>query len=178
MTGAIHFEIPILNSPQLISLIWGKNCHIFKPSDVPFERDEYPLQVLIKQVSIFGPVPLSYGDFANDERLGILTAVINLISEHNLQRPFHLAVYKELSKEDKTFICKIMKLDHEARSKGLTHRQRASAGRMVSSRITRSYFLSLLECRNITASCDSGLLCKSVQYTPINGTRTPWKSFG
>ena len=62
-------------------------------------------------MSIFGPVPLSYGEIADDERLGILTAVINLINEHNLQRPFHLSVDKELSKEDRTFICKIMKLD-------------------------------------------------------------------
>ncbi|KAL2041988.1 hypothetical protein N7G274_005176 [Stereocaulon virgatum] len=95
----------------LISLIWGNNWHIFKPTEVPFESDEYPIQVLIKQVSIFGPVPLSYGEIADNERLGILTAVINLINEHNLQRPFHLSADKELSKEDRTFICKIMKLD-------------------------------------------------------------------
>lgn len=79
--------------------------------DVPFESDEYPMQVLIKQISIFGPVPLSYGEIADDERLGILTAVINLINEHNLQRPFHLSADKELLEEDRTFICKIMKLD-------------------------------------------------------------------
>ena len=97
--------------PQLISLIWGKNWHIFKPTEVPFESDEYPLQVLIKQVSIFGPVPLSYGEIANDEKLGVLTAVINLIDEHNLQKPFHLSDDKELLEEDKTFLCKIMTLD-------------------------------------------------------------------
>ncbi|KAL9128235.1 MAG: hypothetical protein Q9217_003051 [Psora testacea] len=57
----------------LISLIWGKNWHIFKPTDVPLESDEYPMQVLIKQVSIFGPVPLSYGEIADNERLGILS---------------------------------------------------------------------------------------------------------
>ena len=62
-------------------------------------------------MSIFGPVPLSYGEIADNERLGILTAVINLINEHNLQRPFHLSADKELLKEDRTFIYKIMKLD-------------------------------------------------------------------
>ena len=67
--------------------------------------------MLIKQVSIFGPVPLSFGEIADDERLGILTAVINLVNEHNLQKPFHLSVDKELSNKDKIFICKIMKLD-------------------------------------------------------------------
>ena len=79
-----------LNAIQLISLIWGNNWHIFKPTEVPFESDEYPLQVLIKQVSIFGPVSLSYAEIADDERLGILTAVINLIHDHNLRKPFHL----------------------------------------------------------------------------------------
>lgn len=69
------------------------------------------MQVLIKQISIFGPVPLSYGEIADEERLGILTAVISLITEHKLQRPFHLSADKKLSKEDRTFICKIMKLD-------------------------------------------------------------------
>jgi len=111
VTGAIHLRISISDSPQLISLIWGKDWHIFKPTEVPFESEEYPLQVLIKQVSIFGPVPMSYGEIADDDRLGILSAVINLVNEHNLQKPFHMSDDKELSTEDKTFICKIMKLD-------------------------------------------------------------------
>jgi len=67
--------------------------------------------VLIKQVSIFGPVPLSYEEIADDESLGFLTAVINLVNEHKLQKPFHLSEDKELSTEDRTFICKIMKFD-------------------------------------------------------------------
>jgi casein kinase II subunit alpha len=111
VTGATHLRISIPDSPQLISLIWGSNWHIFKPTEVPFESEEYPLQVLIKQVSIFGPVPMSYGEIADDDRLGILSAVINLVNEHNLQKPFHMSDDKELSTEDKTFICKIMKLD-------------------------------------------------------------------
>lgn len=56
-------------------------------------------------------MPLSYQEIADDERLGIFTVLINLIKEHELRKPFHLSVDKELSDEDKTFICKIMKLD-------------------------------------------------------------------
>ena len=67
--------------------------------------------MLIKQVSIFEPVPLSYGEIADDERLGILTAVIKLVKEHNLQKPFHFSGDKELSTGDRNFICRIMKLD-------------------------------------------------------------------
>ncbi|MCJ1411532.1 hypothetical protein MMC19_005622 [Ptychographa xylographoides] len=95
----------------LISLIWGNNWHIFKPTGVPFESAEYPIQVLIKQVSIFGPVPLSYGEIADSDRLGILDAVINVVTDHNLQKPFALSTDEELSAADRTFLCKIMKLD-------------------------------------------------------------------
>ncbi len=84
---------------------------MFKPIDVSFESDEYALQVFIKQISIFEPVPLSYDEIADGERLGILTAIINLVNEHNLEKPFHLSADKELSKEDRVFIWKIMKLD-------------------------------------------------------------------
>lgn len=78
---------------------------------VPFESEEYPLQVLIKQISIFGPCPMSFGEIADEERLNLLAAVINLITEHKLQKPFKHTVDDELCEEDKIFILKIMKLD-------------------------------------------------------------------
>ncbi|KAL9023335.1 MAG: hypothetical protein Q9196_007265 [Gyalolechia fulgens] len=95
----------------LISLIWGDNWHIFKPDNVDVDKDEYPLLVFIKQASIFGPIPLSYREIADDARLEILTQTIHYINENKLKKPFHLSADKELSKEDRTFICKIMKLD-------------------------------------------------------------------
>lgn len=67
--------------------------------------------MLIKQISIFGPVPWTYCEIASEERLSILSAIIKLVNDHNLQKPFHLSGDKELSEEDKIFICKIMKLD-------------------------------------------------------------------
>ena len=54
---------------------------------------------------------MRYGQIAGDEQLGILDALINVIREHNLQKPFHRADDKELSEEDRAFICKIMKFD-------------------------------------------------------------------
>lgn len=57
------------------------------------------------------PVPLSYQDIADDERLEILAKTIHLINDSNLKKPFYLSVDKELSKDDRAFICKIMKLD-------------------------------------------------------------------
>jgi casein kinase II subunit alpha len=96
---------------QLISLIWGYNWHIFKPDNIDPDHEEYSLQVLVKQVSIFGPISLNFKEIADDERLGILTAVIDHINEHKLWKPFSRAEDAELSEKDRSFIGKIMKLD-------------------------------------------------------------------
>lgn len=101
----------IINVMQLISLICGDNWHIFRPEKADVDSAEYPLLVFIKQLSIFGPVPLSFQDIADDERLEILTKSIHFINDNNLKKPFHLSVDPELSEKDRTFICKIMKLD-------------------------------------------------------------------
>ena len=54
---------------------------------------------------------MNYDGIADTERLGLLTTVMILTNEHNLRKCFHLSTDKELSEEDKIFICKIMKLD-------------------------------------------------------------------
>jgi serine/threonine protein kinase len=77
----------------------------------------------MKQVGIFGPVPLSFGELANGERLSILTAVINIVHEHNLPKPFHLLVDKELSEEHRTFMFRIMKFDPRDRPTAQEHLQ-------------------------------------------------------
>lgn len=59
----------------------------------------------------FGPVPLSYEDIANEERLGILTAAINYVNENKLQLPFSVSEDEELLKEDRDCIMRMMKLD-------------------------------------------------------------------
>ena len=66
-------------------------------------------------------MPLGYQDIADDERLDILTQVIHYVNDNKLNKPFHLSVDKELSREDRDFICKIMKLNPRERptAKGL-----------------------------------------------------------
>ncbi|KAH6724013.1 putative serine/threonine protein kinase [Leptodontidium sp. MPI-SDFR-AT-0119] len=80
---------------MLITLIWGENWFIFKP-DVPADHEEYELRILMKQHQFFGPFPLSYKEIADNETLGILTYVMHS---------------REILKEDKAFILRIMKLD-------------------------------------------------------------------
>ena len=101
----------LFDSLQLISLIWGKGWHIFNSTDIAGDSEEFPVHVLIKQVSIFGPVPLKYREIADEERLSILASIIVHVKEQKLKKPFHLVRDKELSEEDRAFICKIMKFD-------------------------------------------------------------------
>jgi casein kinase II subunit alpha len=92
-------------------LIWGKNWHIFKPDDVSIDDEAYPVHVLIKHANYFGPFPLSYQEIADDERLGILTLVVNCSVDNEKRKPFSMIEDRELTKEDREFISKIMKLD-------------------------------------------------------------------
>ncbi|KAH8765792.1 putative serine/threonine protein kinase [Hyaloscypha finlandica] len=92
----------------LISLIWGFGWHIFKPDpkDAGPDDDAYPNHVLVKQIEVFGPFPLSYFDFLpqEDERWEFIGDATQYIIDHQKWKPFAKA-------EDRTFICKIMKLD-------------------------------------------------------------------
>ncbi|TKA76808.1 hypothetical protein B0A49_00544 [Cryomyces minteri] len=67
----------------LISLIWGKNWHMFKPTQVSADDEEYPTHVLIQQARFFGPFPLSYEDAIDAEQNRILAAILYYIEEHN-----------------------------------------------------------------------------------------------
>ena len=71
----------------------------------------------------FGPVPLSYEEIANEERLGILSAAIDYVNDNQLQLPFSLSEDEELLIEDRDFIVRMMKLDPRDRptAKDLLH---------------------------------------------------------
>lgn len=77
----------------------------------------YPNHVLIKQIAHFGPVPFSYYDFLpkGDEKWEVLADATQYIVDNQKWKPFALAVDKELSVEDRTFICRIMTLDPRER---------------------------------------------------------------
>lgn len=64
----------------------------------------------MKQHQFFGPFPLSYKDLADDETLAILTHVMHGVPKEKM-KPFGRITEREISKEDKTFLLKIMKLD-------------------------------------------------------------------
>jgi casein kinase II subunit alpha len=110
-----------LTGLQLISLIWGRNFHIFKPVDVSADDEEFPAHVLIQQARYFGLFPLSYETFLDDEQERILAAIHIYIEEQDTRKPFELVEDEEITSEDKVFLCDVMQLDPMERptAKGL-----------------------------------------------------------
>lgn len=101
-------SFPSSNSVQLISLIYGENWHIFKPLNINQTDSTYCVEVLRRQDKYFGPFPLSYISLADDDVLGTLTIITKSVEE---RKPFKLASSKEIAKEDREFILKLMRLD-------------------------------------------------------------------
>ena len=102
---------PLLTNWQLISLIWGRGFHIFKPADVLADDAEFPVHVLIQQARYFGLFPLSYETFLDQEQEKILAAIHIYIEERGIRKPFSQVEDKEIIPKDKEFLCDIMQLD-------------------------------------------------------------------
>jgi hypothetical protein len=82
------------------------------PRNVPFGHEDYELNILIEQYKYFGPYPPKYQDLIKDDQN--LHMVIQYLYDKVPQsemKPFALVAEREVSKEDKQFICRIMKMD-------------------------------------------------------------------
>jgi serine/threonine protein kinase len=93
----------------LITLLYGGNFFIFKP-DVPADHDDYELKILQRQCEFFGPFPLTYREICPQEKLDVLAYIMQSISPER-RKLFSRITEQEISKEDKEFVLKIMKLD-------------------------------------------------------------------
>jgi casein kinase II subunit alpha len=69
------------------------------------------VHVLVQQARCFGPFPLSYEEVLDEEQNHLLAAVHVHVDEQNSRKPFYLVQDKEVTQEDKDFICKTMQLD-------------------------------------------------------------------
>ncbi|EGP89626.1 uncharacterized protein MYCGRDRAFT_37854 [Zymoseptoria tritici IPO323] len=95
----------------LISLIWGRNFHIFKPRDMSADDEEFLVHVLVQQARYFGPFPLSYEMWLDKEQQQVLAAVHIHIEEQDMRKRFAQMEDEEMTLEDRNFLCGIMKLD-------------------------------------------------------------------
>ena len=75
------------------------------------------MKILMKQHQFFGPFPLLYKEIADDETLMILTHIMQGVPREKM-KPFGRITEREISKEDKAFVLKIMKLDPRDRPTG------------------------------------------------------------
>ncbi|GIK04033.1 hypothetical protein Aspvir_008108 [Aspergillus viridinutans] len=97
----------------LITLLYGGNFFIFKP-DVPADHDDYELKILQRQCEFFGPFPLTYHDICPQEKLNALAYIMQSIPPER-RKLFPRISEQEISKEDKEFVLKVMKLDPRER---------------------------------------------------------------
>ncbi|RMZ22701.1 hypothetical protein D0859_13274 [Hortaea werneckii] len=96
----------------LMSLLWGRGFHIFKPIDgVSADDPDFPAHVLMEQARYFGPFPLRYKELLDEESESILAAIHVLIKQQRTRKPFLLVEDEEVLPEDKEFLCDVMKLD-------------------------------------------------------------------
>ncbi|RMZ04897.1 hypothetical protein D0860_06158 [Hortaea werneckii] len=101
-----------LSVVKLMSLLWGRGFHIFKPIDgVSADDPDFPAHVLMEQARYFGPFPLRYKELLDEESESILAAIHVLIKQQRTRKPFLLVEDEEVLPEDKEFLCDVMKLD-------------------------------------------------------------------
>jgi serine/threonine protein kinase len=93
----------------LLTLLYGGNFFLFKP-EVPAEHEDYDLKILQRQCEFFGPFPVTYPEICPREILNFLAYIMQNIPPEK-KKPFGRISEKEVSKEDKEFILRIMKLD-------------------------------------------------------------------
>ena len=69
----------------------------------------------MKQCQYFGPYPLSYLDMVNLDTAKLIIHIMNTVagvtSEKDVRKPFLLMREKEISKEDRAFLGKMMLMD-------------------------------------------------------------------
>lgn len=99
-----HFHL------QLISLIYGGNFNLFRPRAISSDHEEYGLEVLKQQFRYFGPFPAKYQEVASPETIAAILYLMEEIPQSQTT-PFHRTTEREVCKEDKKFIGKMMMLD-------------------------------------------------------------------
>ncbi|KAF2432676.1 STE/STE20 protein kinase [Tothia fuscella] len=99
----------------LIRLIYGGNFDIFASRGVTFDDEGFNARILLQHFKYFGPFPPKYAElFGRGEAEKELDMVIQWVFDNvpeSERKPFSQVSSSEVSREDREFICKIMKLD-------------------------------------------------------------------
>ncbi|KAI1746927.1 STE/STE20 protein kinase [Xylaria castorea] len=108
---------PIWNSPEVIletpwnsCLIYGGDFNIFRPKGVRYGDELYNLEILKSQFRYFGPFPAKVQETFDEETLTSIVYLMRMIPPEKMT-PFRFVTEREVHKEDKEFILKIMPMD-------------------------------------------------------------------
>jgi hypothetical protein len=104
-----YIHVLILPSLKLISLIYGGNFNLLRP-ELDRDHEEYVLGVVMEQFKYFGPFPAKISEIVSPETVQSILWIMQEIPQEKLTS-FSRTTEKEVSKKDKDFICKMMKLD-------------------------------------------------------------------
>ncbi|KAI9829991.1 MAG: hypothetical protein M1826_005164 [Phylliscum demangeonii] len=94
----------------VISLIYGGDFNLFRPHTVPYGHEEYGLEVLKHQFRSFGPFPPKYDEIARQETVAVIIHLMDEIAQWQMT-PFCRTTEREVGREDKEFIGRIMMID-------------------------------------------------------------------
>ncbi|ROW08763.1 hypothetical protein VPNG_06406 [Cytospora leucostoma] len=95
---------------MLISLIFGGDFNIFRPRTARYGDEDYNVEVVQSQFRYFGPFPPKIREVVDDETYTSVLYLMHLNPPESMT-PFRLVTEREVVKEDKDFILRIMKMD-------------------------------------------------------------------
>lgn len=91
-------------------MIYGGDFNIFRPKTVRYGDEEYNIEVLQSQFRYFGPFPAKVSEIMDDETVQLILHLMDLNPPESLT-PFSRVTEREVVKEDKEFIWRIMKMN-------------------------------------------------------------------
>lgn len=94
----------------VISMIFGGDFNIFRPKTARYGDEDYNVEVVQSQFRYFGPFPPKIREIVNDETYQSVLYLMHL-NPPEIMTPFSLVTEREVVKEDKEFILRIMKMD-------------------------------------------------------------------
>ncbi|KAF2441464.1 putative serine/threonine protein kinase [Karstenula rhodostoma CBS 690.94] len=92
----------------LIGLIYGGNLQIFHPTEPDPNHEEYRVEVLKEQLRFFFPFPEKFKEITSPDTV---RSILYLMQQVPAYTPFSRTTDTEISRVDRDFVCKIMKLD-------------------------------------------------------------------
>ncbi|KAI0413181.1 STE/STE20 protein kinase [Xylaria grammica] len=94
----------------VISLLYGGDFNILCPKNVRYGDETYNLEIVKSQFRFFGPFPAKAREIFNDETLMSIVYTMEMILQDTMTS-FRFVTEREVAKEDKDFVLKIMQMD-------------------------------------------------------------------